>query len=222
MPDPRYVPKPGWPAMSLAEAHARLTAPGAPFEMDEVVIRGVATRVWKNVPPTLRELLPAARAAYGPREFLVYENDRATYETFYRASVAVANELIKQGVKKGDRVAIIMRNLPEWPAIFHGAGIVGAIVTPLNAWWTGPELEYGLVDSGSRIAFVDAERLERISEHLVNCPDLKRIVVSRYSDELPSPIVARLEDVLGAVNDWGKLPDRPLPDAEVGPEGAVA
>jgi long-chain acyl-CoA synthetase len=218
MTDPRYIPKPGWPAMSLKDAHARLTAPGAPFEMDEAVIRGVKTRVWKNVPPTLRELLMAARAAYGPRDFLVYENDRATYETFYRAAVALAVELQKQGVKKGDRIAIVMRNIPEWPAIFYAAGIIGAVVTPLNAWWTGPELEYGLVDSGTKIAFVDAERLERISEHLVNCPDLRRIYVSRYADELPSPIVTRIEDVLGQVNDWSKLPDRTLPDAVVGPD----
>jgi long-chain acyl-CoA synthetase len=215
MSNPNYTPKPGWPAMSLAAAHARLTAPGSPLEMDEVVIRGVKTRVWRNAPPTLRELLMLARAAYGPREFLVYENDRATYESFYRAAVAIAYELQKRGVKKGDRVAIIMRNLPEWPAIFYGAGILGAIVTPLNAWWTGPELEYGLVDSGTKIAFVDAERLERIAEHLVNCPDLKRIYVSRYPDELPSPMVTRLEDVLGNVNDWSKLPDRPLPDVAV-------
>lgn len=215
MSSPNYTPKPGWPAMSLKEAHARLTAPGSPLEMDEVVIRGVKTRVWKNAPPTLRELLMLARAAYGPREFLVYESDRATYESFYRAAVAIAYELQKQGVKKGDRVAIIMRNLPEWPAIFYGAGIIGAIVTPLNAWWTGPELEYGLVDSGTKVAFVDAERLERIAEHLVNCPDLKRIYVSRYPDELPSPMVTRLEDVLGNVNDWGNLPDRPLPEAAV-------
>ena len=64
---------------------------------------------------------------------------------------------------------------------------IGAIVTPLNAWWTGPELEYGLVDSGSEFAFVDAERLERIAEHLVNCPDLKRVFVSRTNEELPEP-----------------------------------
>src|SRR6202012_5940483 len=117
-----------------------------------------------------------------------------------------ANELIGRGVKKGDRVALIMRNIPECPAIFYGAQIIGAVVTPLNAWWTGPELEYGLVDSGSRVAFVDAERLERISEHLVNCPDLKRVYVSRYIDELPHPIVRRLEEVTGKVNDWSKLP----------------
>ncbi len=81
-----------------------------------------------------------------------------------------------------------------------------------------PELEYGLVDSGSKIAFVDAERLERIAEHLVNCPALERVYVSRYEEELPNPIVHRLEDVTGAVNDWSKLPDRPVPDVGLEPE----
>jgi long-chain acyl-CoA synthetase len=204
-----------WPAMSIAQAHALLTQPGSPLEMAEVEIRGIKTRVWKNAPPTLRELLVASRGNYAAREFLVYENDRVTYESFYRAVVALAVELQKQGVQKGDRVALIMRNLPEWPLIFYAAGIIGAIVTPLNAWWTGPELEYGLVDSGSKVAFVDAERLERIAEHLVNCRDLKRVYVSRYPDELPNPLVTRLEDVIRNVNDWGKLPDRPLPDVQL-------
>ena len=209
--------KPAWPAMSIAQAHALLTQPGSPLEMEEVVIRGVKTRVWKNAPPTIRHLLQIGRA-HGNKEFLVYENDRATFETFTRAALAIADELTKQGVKKGDRVALIMRNLPEWPAIFFGAEIIGAIVTPLNAWWTGPELEYGLVDSGTKIAFADAERLERISEHLINCPDLKRVYVSRYSDDLPNPIVCRLEDVIGSVNDWGKLPDRPMPTVDLQPD----
>jgi long-chain acyl-CoA synthetase len=199
-----------WPAMSVAQAHALLTQPGSPFEMDEVVIRGVKTRVWKNAPPTMRDLFALGRA-HGAKTFIVYEDDRATFETFTRAALAVAAELTKQGVKKGDRVALIMRNLPEWPAIFFGATIIGAIVTPLNAWWTGPELEYGLVDSGAKVAFVDAERLERIAEHLVNCPDLKTIYVSRYQDELPHPIVRRLEETLGKVNDWEKLPAGKMP-----------
>jgi long-chain acyl-CoA synthetase len=206
-----------WPVMSVAEAHALLTAPGSRFEMEEVVIRGVKTRVWKNLPPTLREIVLQGRM-YGARDFLVYENDRASFESFFRAAVAVAYELQSHGVKKGTRVAIIMRNLPEWVAAFYGAAILGAIVTPLNAWWTGPELEYGLVDSGTEVAFVDAERLERISEHFVNCPDLKRVYVSRYGEEIPHPIVTRLEDVLGAVNDWGRLPDRPMPDVTLAPD----
>jgi long-chain acyl-CoA synthetase len=209
--------KTSWPAMSIAAAHKLLTRPGSPLEMDEAVIRGVKTRVWKHAPPTLRDLFLAGRA-HGAKTFLVYEDDRATFEDFARASLAIAAELQKQGVKKGDRVAIVMRNLPEWPAIFFGATLAGAIVTPLNAWWTGPELEYGLVDSGTKIAFVDAERLERIAEHLVNCPDLKSVYVSRYSDELPHPIVKRLEDVTGKVNDWSKLPQGTLPDVTLTPE----
>ena len=204
--------------MSVAEAHKRLTATGSMFEMEEADIRGVKMRVWKNLPPSLRELLVFARAMWGKREFVVYENDRATYETWYRASIAIARELEKHGVKKGDRVAIIMRNLPEWPAIFYGAGILGAVVTPLNAWWTGPELEYGLVDSGAKIVFTDSERLERIAEHLVNCPDLKRIYVSRYPDKLPNPMVVRVESVIGEVNDWGNLPDDPMPDVAIAPD----
>ncbi len=106
-----------------------------------------------------------------------------------------------------------MRNIPEWIPIFMGAAIIGAIVTPLNAWWSGAELEYGLADCGAKVAFVDAERLERVTEHLPHCPDLKQIYVSRYPDL--HPIVKRLEDVIGTVNDWGRLPVGTMPDVSL-------
>ncbi len=206
-----------WPAMSLAQAHALLTAPGAPFEMGEQLIRGVPTRVWKNAPPTLRELFLAGRA-HGEKTFLVYDDERASFESFARAAIAIAHGLLEQGVRKGDRVAIAMRNLPEWPAVFFGASITGAIVTPLNAWWTGPELEYGLTDSGSKVLFVDRERLERLAEHLHNCPDLERVYVSREEEEIAHPKVRRLEDLTGKVNDWGALPDRAPPEVGIDPD----
>ncbi|MGV8997314.1 MAG: class I adenylate-forming enzyme family protein [Parvibaculaceae bacterium] len=203
--------KPVWPAMTIAEAHAFLTAPGVPFEMEEKTIRGQKTRVWKNAPPTIRDAFLAGRA-HGERVFLVLDDDRATYEGFARAAITFAHELIAQGVKKGDRVAIIMRNLPEWPVAFYGASLTGAIVTPLNAWWTGEELEYGLKDSGSKIAIVDAGLLERITEHLDKCPDLERVYVARKADEIADPMIVKFESVVGAVNDWSKLADKPLPD----------
>ncbi len=214
---PEGASRPVWPAMTIAEAHAFLTAPGVPFEMEEKIIRGVKTRAWKNAPPTLRDAFAIGRA-HGAKTFLVYEDDRATFESFSRATLAFAHELIAQGVKKGDRVAIVMRNLPEWPVAFYGAALAGAIVTPLNAWWTGPELEYGLTDSGAKIVVVDAERLERLNEHLGNCPNLKRVYVSRESEEIADPMIVTLESVLGRVNDWGKLPDRPLPDVPLDPD----
>ena len=94
-----------WPAMSIAQAHAILTAPGAPFEMEELVIRGVRTRAWKNAPPSLRAVVEAGRA-HGEKIFLVHEDERVTFEAFFRAVVAFARELESQGVVKGDRVAI--------------------------------------------------------------------------------------------------------------------
>ncbi len=212
------VPLPkGWPAMSIAEAHAKLTAPGARFETQELVIRGIKGRVWKNAPPTLRDVLIAGRA-YKDRTFLVYEDDRATYEAFTRAVLAFAHELQARGIRKGDRIALIMRNLPEWPVCLFAGALCGAIVTPLNAWWTGPELEYGLKDSGSKIAIVDAERYERIVEHLDACPDLQRVYICRENDDVADPRVTKIERVLGVVNDWDKLPDRPFPDVVLEPE----
>jgi long-chain acyl-CoA synthetase len=210
------APKP-WPAMSIAEADRLITAPGMPCEMEELVIRGVPTRVWKNAPATLRSVAEAGRT-HGERIFLVHEDERVSFEAFFRAVSALAHALAAQGVVKGDRVAIVMRNLPEWPVAFYAAAALGAIVTPLNAWWTGPELEYGLVDSGTKVAIVDAERLERINEHLERCPDLKRIYVCREDDEIANPLIAKLEDVLGEPGAWKDLPDRALPAAEIEPD----
>jgi long-chain acyl-CoA synthetase len=209
-------PKP-WPVMSIAEAHARLTAPGAPFEIEEKVIRGVPTRTWKNAPPTLRDVFLNGQR-FRDREFLVYEGDRATYGSFGKATLALAHRLIADGVRKGDRVAVIMRNLPEWPVCFWAGQLVGAIVTPLNAWWTGPELEYGLADSGTKVAFVDDERLGRIAEFLPGLPDLEKVYVTRHAGKPATPRTERLEDVIGAVNDWGRLPELAPPQVELGPE----
>ena len=208
---------PAWPAMSIAQAHALITAPGSPAEMEEIEIAGVKTRVWKNAPPALRDVLLAGRA-HGERIFLVYEDERVSFEAFFRAVAAFALDLKGRGVKKGDRVAIIMRNLPEWPVVFYAIESLGGIATPLNAWWTGPELEYGLIDSGSKVAIVDAERFERLTEHLPNCTELQTIYVSRDVEEVSHPKVVKLESVLGVPADWARLPDQALPDVEIVPE----
>ncbi|WP_374348473.1 class I adenylate-forming enzyme family protein [Phenylobacterium sp.] len=207
-----------WPAVTIAEAHARLTAPGQRYEMEEKVIRGIPTRTWKNAPATLREVFLNGRA-FGPREFMVHEDERATFDAFARATLTLARQLQADGVGKGDRVAVIMRNLPEFPVAFFAAALVGAIVTPLNAWWTGAELEYGLTDSGTKVVLMDAERMERLGDHLANCPDLVRAYVSRLpAGAKPPAIVRQLEDVIGPVNAWTNLPDAPIPDVALEPE----
>ncbi|EKZ96188.1 AMP-dependent synthetase/ligase [Cupriavidus sp. HMR-1] len=211
-----------WPVMSLAEAHARLTAPGAPFETETRVIRGIPTTVWKNAPPTLRDLFLIA-AAWGDKTFVVYEEERVSYRAFAQASTTLAQQLVRDGIHKGDRVAVAMRNLPEWPVAFYAAILAGAIVTPLNAWWTGPELEYGLADSGSRIAIVDYERLDRITEHLAACPDLERIYVVRApaNATFDDPRIVPLASVIGESDAWPALPSQSLPVVPLDPDDDV-
>jgi long-chain acyl-CoA synthetase len=212
----------GFPAMSIEQAHKLLiTTPASPFEIDEREIRGVHIKTWKNAPQTLADVFEANRP-FGERTYLVNDDERVTFAA-HRAAVGVlAQRLIADGVKKGDRVAIVMRNLPEWSVAFWAAALAGAIVTPLNAWWTGPELEYGLVDSGTTIAIVDAERWERVREHADKCPELKRIYVCRSYEEIADPRVKRLEEVIGKPNDWAKLKGVELPKVALAADDDVA
>jgi steroid-24-oyl-CoA synthetase len=209
--------EPAWPAMTIAQADALLTQPGSPFEVEDKIVRGVPLKVWKHAPPTLRDLWELGHA-HAERTFMVNEDERVTFDAFNRAVVAFAHELRGRGVAKGDRVAIILRNLPEWPVAFFAAQLIGAVATPLNAWWTGAELCYGLVDSGAKVAVIDAQRLARMAEHLGDCPELERIYASRLAEEVSHPKVTRLEDVLGGPNDWAELKQEAPPEIELDPD----
>jgi long-chain acyl-CoA synthetase len=136
-----------------------------------------------------------------------------SFDGFARASLAVAAMLAEQGVRKGDRVALVMRNLPEWPVVFMAALLAGAVVVPLNAWWSGTELAYGILDCGARFVFADAERLARLKDLP---PFVGQVFVTRAAN--PPPGVTVLEDVIGAPSHWGGLPDRPMPDVALSPE----
>ncbi|WP_199699356.1 class I adenylate-forming enzyme family protein [Oleomonas cavernae] len=201
-----------WPAVTLGQAQAILTAPGARFEMEERTIRGEVTRVWKNAPPAMPDLVAIART-HGQRLFAVYEDERVTYDAFYRATAAFAAYLVDRGVKKGDRVALALRNLPEWAVIYCAAACVGAIAVPLNAWWTGVELDYGLADSGARLLVCDGERHERIAPHLPALPALEQVIVCRGAKGPQS-----LEGIIGRSGEWALLPDLDLPPADLSPD----
>jgi len=175
-------------AMSMDEATAALTAPGQMFEIEQAEIRGVMTRVWKNCPSSLKVVLDLSRG-YADRTFLVYEDERTTFEQHYRIAASIARCLAERfGVEKGDRVSIAMRNLPEWAMAFWAVTSAGSVVVPLNAWWTGPELQYGLADSETSVVFVDAERLHRIRPHLAELPDLKAVIVTNEDRAAHRPV----------------------------------
>jgi long-chain acyl-CoA synthetase len=214
-----WAPPSGWPAMSIKQIEAILCAPGQPFEIETVEVEGVATRCWKNAPPSLAALALAARA-HGERTFIVYEDERVSYEAWFRATATLAHALQAAGIGKGDRVALAMRNLPEWPVAFFAIVSLGAIAVPLNAWWTGGELAYGISDSGARLLIADGERLDRISPYLSELGDLESILVTRSTGDLPHK-AKPLEDLIGSPHDYTALDAATLPDVALAPEDAA-
>jgi long-chain acyl-CoA synthetase len=192
---------------SVAEVRAELTAPGSLFEMDEIEIRGVPTRVWKNAPGTLRNVLDLS-SLHGDKTLVVYEDERVTFTQHYRAASTFARRLVDDfGVQKGDRVALAMRNFPEWMVAFWGATAAGAIIVPLNAWWTGPELEYGINDSGAKVLVADEERARRLRPY--DDLSVDAIIIARAEHQLAEREIA-WSDALGEVNDDATPPDVPL------------
>ena len=217
----KWTPPAGWPVMTRDQVKDALCAPGMPFEMETAEIEGVPTRVWKNALPNLAVLAAHANASFGDREFVVYEDERVTYAAWYRAVAALAHALQERGVKKGDRVALAMRNLPEWPVAFFAAAVTGAIVVPLNAWWTGEELAFGLADSGAAVLICDAERWDRISPYKAEMPALAHVMVTRAGAAAMAEPAITLESIIGSPKSYADLADLSLPEVAIAPDDAA-
>ena len=113
--------------LSLSDADAQMTAPGQMFETDRITINGVEMTIWKHAPANLRHVFDLS-LVHATQEFMVYEGQRFTFEEHYRIASTFAHRLVDLGITKGDRVAIIARNLPQWITSFWGAMICGAVV----------------------------------------------------------------------------------------------
>jgi long-chain acyl-CoA synthetase len=200
--------------LSLAEATAQMTAPGQMFETAREVVNGIEMTVWKHAPANLRQILDLS-LNHANDDFLVYEGQRFTFEQHYRVAATLARRLGEIGVAKGDRVAIAARNLPQWVSSFWAAMITGAVVVPLNAWWTSNELSYGLSDSGSTVVVVDEERLERLRPHLDDLSYLTTVVVISGDPTRPAQLgdvhervrIVSFDELLGEVDTSATPPD---------------
>jgi len=187
-----------------AEALTRLTGPGGPFEIVNEEVNGIEMPVYRHCPPTMRTVFEQS-LEFGDRTFLVYGDTRWSYAEHGTRVRRLAHHLrTVAGVQPGDRVAIGMRNYPEWVLAFWTVQVIGAVAVPLNAWWTPHELEYGMTDSGATAAIVDDERLERLRPVLESLPSAPYVVRSR--GELPDWAIA-LGDVIETPGEPPGLPD---------------
>jgi long-chain acyl-CoA synthetase len=200
-------------AAILADSAQQLTEAGAPYELSEQSIEGINYRLYTQAPATMKELLDAGRV-HGDATFLVYEDEQWSFTRFYQQVDAIAYQLVNRyGVKKGARIAIAMRNFPEWMSVYTAVASLGAVVVPLNSWGQKEELEYGLSDSGAAIVFCDQRRFEHIAGDLVDL-GIKAVVV-RSESAIKADGAESFEDFLD--NTYGVT----LPVFEVNSEDPV-
>ena len=196
---------------TLAAAAFKILGENPTFKVGEAEIRGNTYRVFENAPPHMRAFF-AYGASHGDKEFLYFEGERLSFAETWKRACRLANALQKKlGVKKGDHVAIAMRNYPEWCISYMAITSIGAIVVPLNAWWKAEELKYGLADSGAKTVIVDGRRLEYISP---------------FREELGLTLVLARDEGEGAQHRYeelleGETDDTP-PDTDIAPDEDLA
>ncbi|MEH3048159.1 class I adenylate-forming enzyme family protein [Sphingomonas adhaesiva] len=192
----------------LEQARAELTGAGGAFEIVEADVLGRRVRTYRHAPASVRDIW-LSTAAFAERDYLVYQDERLTYGAAHARVNAVAAWLWDQGVRPGDRVAIAMRNYPEWLLAYWACVSIGVAAVGMNAWWTAEEMAYALDDSRPKVLFLDAERLARLRERAA-MGDGIRLVGVRIADEA--------DDVTpwsAVVAHGGAMPDVAIdPDAD--------
>jgi len=204
--------------MEFQEAWEELTAPGAQFAMKEIEVRGIPMRVFESAPPSMRFVWELA-GGYADRDYVVFEDERFTYAEADAIIKSLAHHLREEhGVGSGDRVAVAMRNYPEWVFSYWAIISLGAACVGMNAWWTSDEMKYGLADSSPKVLIADSERIERVApvlDALRETNPLHVIAVRTPADgkvELPEG-ATRWEDVV----DPSAAPAT-LPEADIDPD----
>ena len=182
-------------------ARDEMAAPGSPFAITTEVVRGVTLKTFAAAPANMR-IMWEMSAAHGDKDYLVYEDERYSYNDIHAQVRKLATYLAAQGVTSGTRVALAMRNYPEWVVSYWATVALGAAAVGMNAWWTAPEMEYALNDSAPLVLIADDERLERF-EQLTNIPTMHVIAVR--SDRAVQSNGTRWADVMAAT-DPGSLP----------------
>jgi long-chain acyl-CoA synthetase len=193
----------------LEQAVAQLTSPGQMFELNDVDINGYSYRNYAGLPQNLNAYYQFM-LMHAEKEFAVYNDERYTFAQGLQHGIEFAAALSdRYGIKKGDRVAILSRNNPQWMMAFIGITSIGAVAVPMNSWWTTEELGYGFEDSGAKVVVADYARAVRLAPfaaqrglEIVSVDDCGALEVPH------TPFMPLLEEYQGAN----------LPEVEVAPD----
>ena len=135
---------------------------------------------------TLQSYLKEAAEKHPEKSAIHFIGKELTYKELYDSSLKLANQLQKLGVKKGDRVAIMLANTPQAVISYYGALFAGAIVVQTNPLYVEREIEHQLNDSGAEIMIC----LDLVYPRVANVfkkTNLKTVIVTGIKDYLPFP-----------------------------------
>lgn len=165
------------PLTAVAQADADPTAPGAPYELETVMLDGAKARVFRRTPQTLGEAYRSL-AAYDTRVLTVFEDERVTYGETLRKAAALAAFLRGRGLARpGSRVAIAMHNCPEWTIAFIAVTALGATAVLINNRSVAREIAAALADTDATLVIADALCAQRIARIRPDGPAAPPLIV---------------------------------------------
>ncbi|HUP84905.1 MAG TPA: class I adenylate-forming enzyme family protein [Acidimicrobiales bacterium] len=198
-----------------AEVEALLTGAGGAFEVVTEEVRGIPMKVFKGRMKSLREITTMARGR-GDETFLVYGDRRISFADFIDAADSVSATLLEHRVARGDRVAVLSANNPEWCMAFWGTVDIGAILVGLNGWWKTDEILYGLEDSGAKVLVADRARFERIAGELGSIKSLEAVFLIDCD-----PADVGMDERLHRFDDLLQKPGTGTPTVEIDEDDAA-
>jgi fatty-acyl-CoA synthase len=110
------------------------------------------------------------------KEAVIFKEERVTYGQLRDRAYRLANGLKAFGVRKGDRVAVLLRNCTEWFDIFFALADLGAVMVPVNFLLKSKEVTYIINDSGASVLFVGEDLLGLVDTARGGTPDLREII----------------------------------------------
>lgn len=136
---------------------------------------------------TIGGILDAINSKYGNKTALRIQNDDGSFREISfvklgRRVVSISSVLINLGVNKGDRVAILSENRPEWVAAYFGIIYSGGVILPVDVKLTDPEIRFILNDSQAKCVFVSAKYLGTIDLLRSSLPGLENVILLDKSD----------------------------------------
>jgi steroid-24-oyl-CoA synthetase len=190
----------------------QLTGPGGAFEIVVEDVLGVPTQVYKQRMRSLRELM-VQNGLRAEVPWLVQGDRRYTYGEHDSAARVVAQHLAELGVQRGDRVALVSANNPEWVLTFWACAILGAVLVPLNAWWKTEELEFGLTDSGAKVLIADQKRLALLRPRLTEVRNVEHVFVIGAVADPADTTVRAFDDLLAGAD--APMPETPIEEDDL-------